>query len=89
MNPSRSPRPIVSSLADIRAGISAAPHCDASEPRTCTLCEVRAVLPLDPGTRMAQPDATTHVCHPVLGGCNHGFTIYDERGIGFNRPEAR
>lgn len=78
MNPTRSARPVVVALDDIRKGIAAAPHCEAIIPRPCSLCGMVAVLPLDPTTRMAQPDATTHVCHPVLSGCNHGFTVYNE-----------
>jgi hypothetical protein len=68
---------ILVSLADIRAGRVAAPCCSAELPRVCAICQAVAVLPLNPETRMAQPDATTHVCHPVLGGCNHGFTVYN------------
>lgn len=36
-------------------------------------CGVRAVVPLTEKQRAKQPDATTHVCHPALGGCNQGF----------------
>lgn len=43
----------------------------------CPLCGVRAIVELTPAQRLSQPDDTTHVCHPALGGCNHGFT--DER----------
>lgn len=67
---------VLVSLNDIRAGRGAAPHCDAELPRICPTCDARAVLPLDAATRAAQPDATTHVCHPVLDGCNGGFSIY-------------
>src|SRR6266566_7200231 len=40
----------------------------------CPLCGKRAIVELTPEQRLAQPDDTTHVCHPALGGCNHGFT---------------
>ena len=43
----------------------------------CPMCEAHAIVALTPEQRLAQPDDTTHVCHPLLGGCNHGFT--DER----------
>ena len=43
----------------------------------CKLCGAEAIVELTPEQRLAQPDDTTHVCHPALGGCNHGFT--DER----------
>lgn len=41
---------------------------------SCPLCGKRAIVELTPEQRLAQPDDTTHVCHPALGGCNHGFT---------------
>lgn len=44
------------------------PLCD------CPLCGKHAIVELTPEQRLAQPDDTTHVCHPTLGGCNHGFT---------------
>lgn len=65
------------SVNDIREGFAAAPYCDAERPRVCPTCGHWAVLPLNTKTRLAQPDETTHVCHPVLGGCNGGFTVYD------------
>lgn len=80
LNPTKKTRPIVTTIADIEDGKAAAPHCTAAIPRYCTLCRKVAVLPLNGATRNKQPDATTHVCHPVLGGCNHGFTIYNEGG---------
>ena len=40
----------------------------------CPLCGQRTIVELTPAQRLAQPDDTTHVCHPALGGCNHGFT---------------
>lgn len=45
------------------------PLCD------CPACGVRAIVALSPAQRLAQPDDTSHVCHPALGGCNHGFTL--------------
>ena len=39
----------------------------------CPLCRAKAVVPLTPPQKAAQPDDTTHVCHPGLDGCNHGF----------------
>lgn len=39
----------------------------------CPLCGVLAVVDLSPHNLAKQDDGTTHVCHPVLGGCNHGF----------------
>lgn len=51
----------------------AAPCCDPARPFKCPKCGVVAVLPLDAASLAEQPDATTHVCHPLLGGCNHGF----------------
>lgn len=41
--------------------------------KLCPLCGAIAVVPLTPAQLAAQPDNTTHVCHPHLGGCNHGF----------------
>jgi len=43
------------------------------EASACQLCGAVAVVPLTPEQRAAQPDDTTHVCHPGFGGCNHGF----------------
>ena len=41
----------------------------------CTLCGKVAVVPLTSEQRRAQPDDTTHVCHPGFGGCNQGYAI--------------
>ena len=41
--------------------------------RTCALCGKLAVVKLGPELLAKQADATTHVCHPNLGGCNHGY----------------
>lgn len=40
----------------------------------CSMCGMRAVVELSPVQLAEQPDDTTHVCHPMLRGCNHGFT---------------
>jgi len=42
---------------------------------TCKLCGARAIVELPPELLVEQPDDTTHVCHPALGGCNHGFAL--------------
>jgi hypothetical protein len=39
----------------------------------CPLCGRVAVVPLTKAVLKVQPDERTHVCHPALGGCNHGF----------------
>lgn len=41
----------------------------------CPMCNLSAVVPLTKGQRAAQPDDTTHVCHPSIGGCNQGFVL--------------
>lgn len=42
----------------------------------CPLCKAKAsVVALDKETLAQQTDGTTHVCHPLLGGCNHGFAV--------------
>lgn len=45
----------------------------------CPKCDAYAIVALTPKQRLAQPDDTSHVCHPALGGCNHGFTLETER----------
>ena len=45
----------------------------------CPLCGAYAIVELTPAQRLAQPDDTTHVCHPALQGCNHGFTDSRQR----------
>jgi hypothetical protein len=62
-------------LLDIAHGRAAAPMCEAAIPRECKVCGALAVLPLDAETRAKQPDGTTLVCHPVLGGCNLGYEV--------------
>lgn len=45
------------------------------EPGACPFCyAVGAVTELPPPILAVQPDDTTHVCNPALGGCNHGFS---------------
>lgn len=39
----------------------------------CPFCLAPAVTALPPPLLAEQSDGTTHVCHPALGGCNHGF----------------
>lgn len=39
----------------------------------CSHCLVPAIVALPEVLRAQQLDATTHVCHPGLGGCNMGF----------------
>lgn len=41
----------------------------------CPFCTTYAVVKLTPAQLAQQPDGTTHVCHPTLGGCNHGFAM--------------
>lgn len=43
--------------------------------RRCPLCRAFAVIELPPAVLAEQPDDTTHVCHPLIGGCNHGFAL--------------
>lgn len=40
----------------------------------CPFCGVVAITGLPPRLMAEQTDGTTHLCHPVLGGCNHGFS---------------
>lgn len=60
-------------IADMRSGKVNAPQCNCAPAIFCPLCKAEAVLPLDAATRALQPDDTLYVCHPLLGGCNHGF----------------
>lgn len=71
----------VTPVAQIVQGRAAAPHCVAAVPMPCPRCGARAVLPLDDATQAQQPDETTHVCHPVLDGCNVGFAIIETRAV--------
>lgn len=38
-----------------------------------SLCGAHAIVELPPALKAEQPDDTTHVCLPAVGGCNHGF----------------
>lgn len=43
-------------------------------PNDCPLCKKPATLVALPLPELEkQPDGTNVVCHPALGGCNHGF----------------
>lgn len=44
-------------------------------PIPCSMCGSVSVVALPEALLGEQPDDTTHVCHPVAGGCNHGFAI--------------
>lgn len=46
--------------------------CDV-HPKPCVFCGKRAIVALPPEIIAQQPDDTTAVCHPALGGCNNGF----------------
>jgi hypothetical protein len=46
-----------------------------AERRACPFCLTRTVVPLPPSILEIQTDGTTHVCHPSIGGCNHGFAV--------------
>lgn len=42
----------------------------------CPMCGATLTLTeLPPPLKAIQPDRTTHVCHPALGGCNQGFEV--------------
>jgi hypothetical protein len=46
---------------------------DANTAKYCPKCRRFAVVPLTPRQLAQQPDSTTHVCHPAIGGCNQGY----------------
>lgn len=47
----------------------------AIEPGACPFCFVENAVTALPAPLLAQqPDDTTHVCNPALGGCNQGFS---------------
>lgn len=50
----------------------------------CPFCAAHALVKLPPSLLAQQTDATTHVCAPFFGGCNHGF----EAGPGLAALEA-
>ena len=39
----------------------------------CAVCGKSAIVKLEGIVLAEQTDGTTHVCHPLAGGCNHGF----------------
>ena len=41
----------------------------------CPQCHKLAVVSLTPSQLAKQPDDTTYVCHPCLGGCNQGYAV--------------
>jgi hypothetical protein len=44
------------------------------EKGACPFCgAIDSVVELPEPISARQPDGTTHVCHPGLDGCNHGF----------------
>ncbi len=47
-------------------------------PVPCAMCGAVAVVKLPDDLLAEQPDDTTHLCHPVAGGCNHGFAKDDD-----------
>jgi hypothetical protein len=49
--------------------------CCSVLPMLCPTCGARALTALPPPELAKQPDDTTHVCHPAIGGCNIGFAI--------------
>ncbi len=61
--------PSVTRMVDGRELVS---YTDA-EKKICPSCGMFAVVPLTESQLAAQPDNTTHVCHPAFGGCNQGF----------------
>lgn len=42
---------------------------------TCPTCGANAIIALTGQALEEQPDDTTHVCHPLVGGCNGGFAL--------------
>jgi hypothetical protein len=51
------------------------PGCKPGPTRRCPLCGANAVLELTDELQADQQDGTTHVCHPLVLGCNHGFEL--------------
>lgn len=45
----------------------------------CSKCGAFAIIRLPPTIQAEQPDDTTHVCHALAGGCNHGFSDLPEK----------
>lgn len=46
---------------------------DEEDKQSCPQCGAKSVVPLTRLQLAKQPDDTTHVCHPMLGGCNQGY----------------
>lgn len=42
-------------------------------PDACPFCGEACIALLPLPLAAKQIDGTTHVCHPSIGGCNHGF----------------
>lgn len=60
----------------LRWGYKGERFVSATLERRCPACGRRwSIVELPPSLRAAQPDDTTHVCHPLAGGCNHGFAL--------------
>jgi hypothetical protein len=51
------------------------PMPPASERTPCPACNKPAVVALPAAILAEQSDETTHVCHPLLGGCNGGYVV--------------
>ena len=47
--------------------------------QACPSCGANAIVMLTGAILAEQPDATTHVCHLVAGGCNMGFERAPEK----------
>lgn len=41
----------------------------------CQFCNKFAVVKMPAELIAIQPDDTNHVCHPILGGCNQGYSL--------------
>lgn len=59
----------------IRWGYKGARYVSTTIAGACPMCGRAAVVELPAAIRAEQPDDTTHVCHPLAGGCNHGFAL--------------
>lgn len=58
----------------LRWGYKGRSHVSTVLPSPCPFCRAVAIIELPEAVRAEQPDDTTHVCHPMAGGCNHGFS---------------
>jgi hypothetical protein len=47
----------------------------------CPRCGRVALTELPPPVLAKQAHGTTHLCHPALGGCNHGVTAGEPKGL--------